>query len=160
MRVNSINNTQMFKGLLCFPKSQIALNPNNISAIETENSFVKRIYPNVSSEHQQMDIFINRYGDIEGKNLTVDEKKQAFHHGNVSLSERGNIIMTNGDKYAYKGQMINLESVYSVKPPPSLEDVLVNKKMSYVVNDAINSKENVVLYNVELSKIERNQNEN
>ena len=156
MRVSSINNAQMFKGLLCFPKSQIALNPNNISAIETENSFVNRIYPNVSSEHQQMDIFINRYGDIEGKNLTVDEKKQAFHHGNVSLSESGNIIMTNGDKYAYKGQMINLESVYSVTPPPSLEEVLANKKMSNVVNEAINSKENVVLYNVELSKIERN----
>lgn len=159
MKINATNNTQMFSGLLSFPKSKIILNPDNISDIHLKTSQLIK-----QKEEQSKGFFSAEmvteyeyiYDTFKKKLYTPREKQEAYYHGNMYLHEHGEITMTNGDKFIFEGKTEDLGNVYSNNSQSKpIEDYFKSKSIVNYINNARKSDDIIQLKDVLITKVEK-----
>ena len=140
MKINATNNTQMFSGLLSFPKSKITLNPDNISDIHLKTSRLIKKDDNKTKGFLSAEMVTEYeyiYDTFKKKLYTPREKQEAYYHGNMYLHEHGEITMTNGDKFIFEGKTEDLGNVYSnYSQSKPIEDYFKSKSIVNYINNA------------------------
>lgn len=156
MRVSSINNTQNFNGLLSFPQSKTTLNPDNISDINViASSFVRDVDAPIKQNHAEMVTEFDEAGKIKRMLYSPNDKLTSYYHGEVYLQENGEITMTNGDVFIFKGRTENLGKVFSKCYKPPIHEHFSDKSIINFINKAKKSDDIIELKDVLISKVKK-----